>query len=284
MINVLTVIKLIRGFVFKSVFGHRPDLCKTLLEITLNTKMEKVEILNAEQDLDLVIDRAGGRLDLYAVDDEGNHYDVEVQAQSNKDEALRARRYQALMDASALKKGAKAKDLRNNIVLFICDFDPFDEGLKRYDFRMMCEQTGVALGDGRSMTFLNVRGEQGDVTPRLDALLNLFAGNAVDNDEFVTEIIHEMEKCVSNPAWMEQYMTLEEELEIAKAAAQEEGWTKGHEKGLEKGLEKGREDMAAENAALVEALRNTGRLDELAGALVDENLRETLLREFHIIE
>ncbi len=280
MVNVLTVIKLIRGFVFKSVFGHRPDLCKTLLEITLNTKMERVEILNAEQDVDLVIDKAGGRLDLYAVDDEGNHYDVEVQAQSNKDEALRARRYQALMDVAALKKGGKAKDLRKNVVLFICDFDPFDNGLKRYDFRMLCEQTGVALGDGRSMTFLNVRGEQGDVTPRLDALLNLFAGNAVDNDEFVAEIIHEMEKCVSNPAWMEQYMMLEEELEIAKAAAQE----KGREEGLEKGREEGRTDMAAENAALVDALRNTGRLDELVDALVDENLRETLLKEFQIIE
>ena len=42
--------------------------------------------------------------------------------------------------------------------------------------------------------------------------------------------------------------------------------------------------MAAENAALVEVLRNAGRLDELAGALVDEGIRETLLREFHIIE
>ena len=280
MVNVLAVIKLIRGFVFKSVFGHRPDLCKTLLEITLNTKMERVEILNAEQDVDLIVDKAGGRLDLFAVDDEGNHYDVEVQAQSNKDEALRARRYQALMDASALKKGTKAKDLRKNFVLFICDFDPFSDGLRRYDFSMKCEQTGIALGDGRSMTFLNVRGEQGDVTPRLDALLNLFAGNAVDNDDFVTEIIHEMEKCVSNPVWMEQYMTLEEELEIAKAAAQEEGRAEG----LRKGRKEGRKDMAAENAALVDALRNTGRLDELAGALVDESLRETLLREFHIIE
>ena len=130
------------------------------------------------------------------------------------------------------------------------------------------------------MTFLNVRGEQGDVTPRLDALLNLFAGNAVDNDDFVTEIIHEMEKCVNNLAWMEHYMTLEEELEIAKAAAQEEG----RKEGRKEGCKEGRKDMAAENAALVEALRNTGRLDELAGALVDEETRETLLREFHIIE
>ena len=93
-----------------------------------------------------------------------------------------------------------------------------------------------------------------------------------------------MEKCVSNPVWMEQYMTLEEELEIAKAAAQEEGRAEGLRKGRKEGRKEGRKDMAAENAALVDALRNTGRLDELAGALVDESLRETLLREFHIIE
>ena len=111
-------------------------------------------------------------------------------------------------------------------------------------------------------------------------------------------------------------MTLEEELEIAKAAAQEEGRKEGLQEGLrdgrkeglrdgrKEGLRKGRKeglrdgrkeglrdgrvegrsDMAAENAALVEALRNSGRLDELADVLVDENLHETLLREFHIIE
>ena len=83
-------------------------------------------------------------------------------------------------------------------------------------------------------------------------------------------------------------MTMEEELEIAKAAAQEEGRAEGRKEGRKEGLrdgrEEGRKDMAAENTALVEALRNTGRLDELAGALVDEEQRETLLKEFHIIE
>ena len=296
--ELLQIVRLISGFVFKSVFGDRPDLCRRLLEVTLNMQVSEVTVRQVEKELDLVADRAGGRLDLYAVDSDGNHFDVEVQAYLGGDEPLRARRYQALMDAARLKRGAKASELRKSVVVFICDFDPFEDELKRYDFEMVCAQTGRPMGDGRFVTFLNIKGKQGVVTPELDALLQLFAGKVVDNDPFVEQIIEEMQKCVKEPEWMERYMTFEEEMDIARRAAEREGrrigfnegrtagFNEGHAAGFDEGrtagFDEGVKDVSKENQLLVKALRDAGRIDELAEALLDEGLKQRLLKEFDI--
>ena len=296
--ELLQIVRLISGFVFKSVFGDRPDLCRRLLEVTLNMQVSEVTVRQVEKDLDLVVDKAGGRLDLYVVDSDGNHYDVEVQAYLGGDEPLRARRYQALMDAARLKRGAKASELRKSVVVFICDFDPFEDELKRYDFEMVCEQTGRPMGDGRYATFLNIKGEHGVVTPELDALLQLFAGKVVDNDPFVEQIIEEMQKCVKEPGWMEQYMNFEEEKDIARRAAEREGhrigFNAGHKKGFDEGrtagfdegrtagFDEGLRDANDQNARLVKALRDAGRIDELADALLDEDRKRRLLKELGI--
>ena len=296
--ELLQIVRLISGFVFKSVFGDRPDLCRRLLEITLNIQVSEVTVRQVEKELDLVVDKAGGRLDLYAVDSDGNHYDVEVQAYLGGDEPLRARRYQALMDAARLKRGAKASDLRKSVVVFICDFDPFEDNLKRYDFEMVCAQTGRPMGDGRFATFLNIKGTHGAVTPELDALLQLFAGKVVDNDPFVEQIIEEMQKCVKEPEWMEHYMNFEEEKEIVRRAAQREGhrigFNAGHKKGYDEGMtagydegrtagyDEGTRGVNEENALLVKALREAGRIDELADALLDEDRKRSLLKELGI--
>ena len=134
------------------------------------------------------------------------------------------------MDVNQLRKGHEAKELRHSWVVFICDFDIFGKGLKRYDTGTMCFQTGERVDDRRISTYLNIRGEGGKVDPALDRLLRLFAGEADEGDAFVRGILEEMEKCRDNPEWMERFMTFEEEKEryaasvaekVAKEAAEE---------------------------------------------------------------
>ena len=214
-------LSLMKGFVFKSVFGERPDLCKRLIEVTLGIEVEGIEVLQPEREIEVIADRAGGRLDLYVVDSRGNRYDIEVQATNRSDEVLRARRYQALMDVNQLRRGHEAKELRHSWVVFICDFDIFGKGLKRYDTGTMCFQTGERVDDRRISTYLNIRGEGGKVDPALDRLLRLFAGEADEGDAFVRGIREEIEKCRDNPEWMERFMTFEEEKERYAASVAE---------------------------------------------------------------
>ena len=214
-------LSLMKGFVFKRVFGERPDLCKKLVEVTLGIEVEGIEVVHPEREIEVIADRAGGRLDLYVVDAQGNRYDIEVQATNRSDEVLSARRYQALMDANQLRKGHEEKELRYSWVVFICDFDIFGMGLKRYDTGTACFQTGERVDDRRVSTYLNVRGEGGEEDPALDRLLRLFAGEDDEDDAFVRGILEEMEKCRDNPEWMERFMTFEEEKERYAASVAE---------------------------------------------------------------
>ena len=110
-----------------------------------------------------------GRVDVYVVDIEGNRYDVEIQAEPNDNEVLRARHYQLLMDVAQLRKGASVEELRKSVVLFICDFDPLGAGLRRWDCKTFCLQTRDVVPDGRRIVFLNARGDGDDVTAELEA-------------------------------------------------------------------------------------------------------------------
>ncbi len=236
------------GFVFKSVFGDDPEMCRELLEVALDTSIREVSYVSSEAELELFKTTRGGRLDVKVVGADGTNYDVEIQAESRKDEWLRARHYQALVDALQLRKGAKVSELRDNVVLFICDFDPLGDGLKVYDCRTCCMQTGKPIPDGRRIVALNARGTEGKVSERLDAFLRYVAGKDGDaelDDEFVSKINAIINRYITNPEWLEQYMTFEDELE----AAEQNAWRRGVEHGLEQGIEQGIEQGRLEAAA-----------------------------------
>lgn len=274
----LKKVRLIKGFVFKSVFGERPDLCRQLLEVVLGIEIAEVEVVQRERELDVLDKRRGGSIDLYVVDGCGNRYDVEVQTRFHKDEWFRARLYQELMDANLLKRGTDVTELRESMVVFICDFDPLGHEFARYDCATVCLQTGEVVPDRRGSVYLNVHGDLEELTPELRNLLLLFAGKAVDNDDFVGKIVDEMKKCVEDPEWMERFMTLEDEMEAEKKWARAEGL----EEGRKQGLAEGRKLMAEQNARLVDALERAGRLSELADAMRDRDRYDALLEEFGI--
>ena len=276
---------LTKGFVLKSVFGGRPDLTQRFLGITLGVTMEEVEILHREHELHPVANRAAGYLDIYARDVDGNEYDIEAQIRNNHDEVLRARRYHALMDAERIKRG-DAKKLKEvfhrSIVIFICDFDPFGEGLPVYDTLMHCVQTQRIVDDGRRATYLNTTADaEGD----LGHLIRYITGEA-DEDEWddplARGIVEELEKAKNDPEWMETFMTHEEELRIARESSFRDGKEEGREEGREEGKEEGEEEAELRFERLASALEEAGRGDELMPAMRDRGVRDALMAEFHI--
>ena len=260
---------LTKGFVLKSCFAERKDLTKRLIEVILDVQMDEVEITHREHELNPIEDRAAGYLDIYARDVEGNEYDIEAQIRNNHNEILRARRYHALMDAERIKRGDTNKlgeVFHKSIVIFICDFDPFGDGLPLYDTFMHCVQTGRVVDDGRRATYLNTTAKaEGD----LGHLIRYVTGEA-DEDEWddplARGIVEELEKAKNNPEWMEAFMTIEEELHIVRESALREG--------MELGVQK--------VVRLASALREAGRENELESALNDRETLDVLLAEFHI--
>jgi predicted transposase/invertase (TIGR01784 family) len=220
-----------------------------LLELSLGTRIRSVELVQTEREVEVAADRRAGRLDLLVVDGGGRRYDVEVQSQRRRNELLRARNYQALMDVDQLRRGTEVENLRDSVVVFVCDFDPLGRGLRLYDCRTTCVQTEEAVPDGRRIVMLNSRGTEGEVPPSLGAFLRLVAGEDVRGDPFVERVSANIEAKVSDPRWMEDYMDFYDELEAEREAAREEGREEGMAKGREEGMAKGRAEAKVELAA-----------------------------------
>lgn len=87
---------------------------------------------------------------------------------------------------------------------------------------------------------------------------------------FLRQVDDAVRDARSRPEWREDYMRFDIRLM--------EKYAEGRSEGLAEGL-----DVAKErNKRLVAALRESGRLDELAGALEDGEVYERLLDEFGI--
>ena len=153
---------------------HNEERCKQLLEEILECKIERVVFLNREHLIDPGIGSKVIRMDVYVADDKGTVYDVEMQKSSQRALLKRARYYQAVNDVDQLQEGMRYQELRRSYVIFICPFDPFGKGLRRYTFRMLCQETEIDETDDTTKIFLNARGTKGEVSDELSLFLGIF--------------------------------------------------------------------------------------------------------------
>ena len=65
----------------------------------------------------------------------------------------------------SLLAGDSYENLPDTYVIFICDFDPFGDGLYRYSTGMVCEETGKSVSDGVRTVYLNAHGRNRDGIP-----------------------------------------------------------------------------------------------------------------------
>ena len=111
-------------------------------------------------------------MDVY-LKDENKVINVEMQASNHGDLPRRARYYQAAADIDTTPKGSEYSDLKQNYVIFICTFDPFDKNFPRYTFQYTCQETDhqLKLEDGSLRIFLNTATEELDnLDQKLQAL------------------------------------------------------------------------------------------------------------------
>lgn len=148
-------LNLSNAFLFAAVMNDA-EVCRLVLEILTGEPVEAVNV-QSEQSILFSSDFRSVRLDVYARDCLEVEYDLEME---NGGESLpkRSRYYQSQMDVAALKPGDDVDLLGLSYVIFLCTFDPFDEGLYRYRFENTCTETGNSLGDGTKKIFLNTRG------------------------------------------------------------------------------------------------------------------------------
>lgn len=239
-------LNLSNAFLFAAVMNDA-EVCRLVLEILTGEPVEAVNV-QSEQSILFSSDFRSVRLDVYARDCLEVEYDLEME---NGGESLpkRSRYYQSQMDVAALKPGDDVDLLGLSYVIFLCTFDPFDEGLYRYRFENTCTETGNSLGDGTKKIFLNTRGRtKKDVSEELLHFL-AYVENTTDecaalyNDRKLDRIHRKVKELKASREWRARYMKFEELL----SKEREEGQFAGEKRML----------------ALVRAMLQDNRSDEI---------------------
>lgn len=220
------------------------------LEMVLGFQIERV-IISREKSLVYHPEYRGVRLDIYAKDENHTHYIVEMQVKKRENLGKRSRYYHSQIDMECLTQGAAYDELPNTFVIFVCDFDPFDQELYCYTFRSECqEDLSVELQDGSVTIFLSTAGKNSkDVPSELVKFLKFIAsdleGSKADfEDSYVEQLQNSVNKIKSDREMGERYMIFEEMLREER----------------QEGLEAGQ--LKAKREAVIELLEELGIVPE----------------------
>ena len=215
------------AFMFAAVMSD-PEICRRVLELTLGIPISEVHI-QTEKTMAYHSEYHGVRLDVYAADADRTRFNVEMQVTLQRFLPKRSRYYHDQIDMDALLAGDSYENLPDTYVIFICDFDPFGDGLYRYSTGMVCEETGKSVSDGVKTVYLNAHGRNREDIPEellqfLDYVKNTGRAEEISTtDPFVRHLQDSIDKIKQNRGMEERYMLLEEMMRNEKQKGIQEG-------------------------------------------------------------
>ena len=135
-------------------FEENIECTELVLHIVLgrdDLKVKKVETQHFMKNLQgrLII------LDIYATDETGKRYNVEIQRADCGAGAKRARYHSSLIDANVTEPGDKLENLVETYVIFITENDVLGKGKPLYHIDRVIKETGENFGDEAHILYVN---------------------------------------------------------------------------------------------------------------------------------
>lgn len=155
-------------------FRDNIDDTEFILRIILNKPDLTVQSVHVQHELKNLNGRSV-RLDVHAVDSEGNEADIEIQHDDRGASFRRARYNSSLLDASILKPGQRVEELPETYVIFITERDIIGRGKPIYPIeRYICvDGEYIPVNDGAHTIFVN--SEKGGNGTELEKLMHDFS-------------------------------------------------------------------------------------------------------------
>ena len=213
---------LANNFIFCKVLEENPDVCKELLEMLLDIKIDRIEQPKSEQTFKTDFDSRGIRLDVYVKDGTGRCFDIEIQTSSYMRLEKRARYYQGLMDVDSIQSGQEYSALKDSYVIFLCLGDAFGHRLPVYTFRYRAEEDkNILMNDGTVNIFFNATMYDKMQSENLRSFFRYLCGKNSD-DNFTDRLSALVERVKMNAQWRHRYMTIEQEIKLQVEARTKE--------------------------------------------------------------
>ena len=205
---------LANNFIFCKVLEENPDVCKELLEMLLDIKIDRIEQPKSEQTFKTDFDSRGIRLDVYVKDGTGRCFDIEIQTSNYMQLEKRARYYQGLMDVDSIQFGQEYSALKDSYVIFLCLGDAFGYRLPVYTFRYRAEEDkNILMNDGTVNIFFNATMYDKMQSENLRSFFRYLCGKNSD-DNFTDRLSALVERVKMNAQWRHRYMTIEQEIKL----------------------------------------------------------------------
>lgn len=251
------------NFMFVKTMELYPEYCREMLELLLSVKIDKIESISTEKQIDNAYESKGVRLDVLVKDSNENIYDAEMQVVVEPDLPNRSRYYHSAINTDFLLKGNRYKDLKPVYVIFICVGSlNYEKQAPIYFFRKTDMNTKVVLADNECTVVVNsdyINNMDCDsISEELREFLYLVNKGKTKgkNNTLAHRIEGLVEKLKYNKEWRPEYMTLYEQMELDIEARKSE-W-------LEEGKVLAYIDMIQNGIILPE------KAAELLGMTVDE--------------
>ena len=224
-------------FLFSKVMGDETVL-RPVVEKILGIQIREMTIVQPQKMIEIEPDSKGIRLDIMADDEEGSRYSVEMQNENEYNINKRSRYYHSMMDLDLLQRGERYQDLRKNIVIFICTFQPFIKFRRhRYVFEKRClQEPELALDDEMTTVILSTKGSEKDIDEEMLSFLRYMEDSreevAAGSEGDLVKLVHEKVRVVKQSKVREaEYMKLQER--------DRKNYLEGREEGLQEGKRQG---------------------------------------------
>ena len=139
---------------FMSKVFEDKECVQLLLQVILGKKDLRVQKVHAQYDVKNLQGRSI-RLDIVAVDKNGQVHNVEIQRSDKGANVKRARYNSSLLDANVTEPGDDFKDLAETYVIFITENDVLEAGLPIYHIDRTILETGRAFEDESHIIYVN---------------------------------------------------------------------------------------------------------------------------------
>ncbi len=199
------------NYMFFKVMQDEGRLVELLHRVIPEVRIKSLEVVG-EKTVQIGADIHGVRLDIFARDENGRAFTVEMQVCNLDHLPRRMRYYSSTVDSQLLDRGEHYGKLPDSYVVLICCFDLYGVGLHKYSFSNKCDQVdGLEMGDGVKFIILNSKATADDgVEVGLKNFLDYLEGVKAKGDTYIAELDEAVIRARHDKRWRAEYMTIEQ--------------------------------------------------------------------------
>ena len=219
---------IIFGWIMKSEENCLAIIRAILPELNITNIVHK----EVQHDITPVASTRGVRFDAVVQDDQKRYYDIEMQVENTGDLGKRARYYQSQIDNETLMKGETFHKLKESFVIFLCAFDPFSYGLRRYQFHQY-EDTirNLRLDTHAHVLFINSKGTEGEVSNDLAGIIDVMNQKPNQTNPLASRLMKEIDYYNQDSEKRRELMDYATRLEDERLIGERIGEKRGRKEG-----------------------------------------------------